>query len=77
MNMLSKIARAVEVIMPWPGKHERAEAIREARRERKHAQEDAAHAKVIERQINRMLEENHFAETIARQILQGQGHRHA
>ena len=55
---------------PWPGRSSRHEAIAAARGEKERSQADAAHAAVIQRQRERMAEDNHFAERRARDIIQ-------
>jgi hypothetical protein len=59
------------VLLPWPPRQQRREAISDARRERERSQSSAAHAAVIERDIARMAEANHFASAIADQIMRG------
>jgi len=59
------------MLIPWTPRHERREAIASAAREKDEARARAAHATQIEQQILRMAEENHFAATIATQILRG------
>lgn len=58
---------------PWPAKIRRHEAIAAARAEKTRSQAGAARAEVLRRQIERMAADNHFAERIARDIIQ----RHA
>ncbi len=59
------------MLLPWPSRHERQAAIEAARREKEQSQATAAHAAVIERDIRRMMEANHFARAIAEQIIRG------
>jgi hypothetical protein len=63
-------------LLPWPLRHQRAQAIEAARRQKEVSRSSAAHARVIGRDIERMAEANHFAELIARQIMQGRGGRY-
>ena len=58
---------------PWPAKNHRHEAIAAARAEKDRSQAGAARAEILRRQIERMAADNHFAERIARDIIQ----RHA
>jgi hypothetical protein len=59
------------MLLPWPARHERREAVSDARREKERSQSGAAHAAVIERDIARMAEANHFASIIAEQLMRG------
>lgn len=59
----------IAVIFPWPAKHERKQAIESARREKEISQANVAYARALENQFQRIVEENHFAESIARQII--------
>lgn len=65
------LRRAAAMIFPWPSKDDRHAAVASARREKEHSRAAAARAKVIEGQIQRMAEENHFAAKIAGQIARG------
>lgn len=58
------------MLLPWPARRQRQEAISDARREKERSQSSAAHAAVIERDIARMAEHNHFAALLAEQIMQ-------
>jgi len=60
----------MSVLLPWPTRHQRQEAISDARREKERSQSSAVHAAVIERDIERMAEANHFADIIISQIMQ-------
>jgi transcription elongation GreA/GreB family factor len=59
------------MLLPWPARHQRREAISDAREEKERSQSGARHAAVIERDIARMAEANHFAQVIADQIMRG------
>jgi hypothetical protein len=61
---------------PWQARSTRHEAIEAARGEKEQSLGELADAKVIQRQIERMAEQNHFAATIAEQIIRRhqQGH---
>jgi hypothetical protein len=57
------------MIFPWPAKPERQRAIAQARLERELSQAGAQHAEVIQQQLRRMADANHFAARIAEQIM--------
>lgn len=57
------------VIFPWPSRQLRQEAISNARREKEQSQSAAAQAAIIQRDIERIAEHNHFAASIAEQIM--------
>lgn len=59
------------MLLPWPSRQQRAEAIASAGREKQHSQDRAAHAATVEHDIRRMAEENHFAALLAEQIMRG------
>ena len=59
----------MSVIFPWQGKERRREAIAGARAEKERSRLGATRAAVIERDIARMAERNHFAQIIADQIM--------
>ena len=65
MTWLRKVRR---MLLPWPLKAERHEAIRSARRERLRSEHSAVKAAEIETQLRQMLADNHFADMLARQI---------
>ena len=65
MNWLRKAAR---MLLPWPSRSERRDAIASAGREKRRSQASAAHAAGVERDIRRMAAENHFAAAIADQL---------
>jgi hypothetical protein len=58
------------MLLPWPARRQRQEAISDARREKERSQSSARHAATIEQDIARMAERNHFASSIAEQIMQ-------
>ncbi len=60
------------MLLPWPPRHERRAAIEQAREEKIRSQAAAAHAAVIEADIERAREENSFALAIAR-AFRGEG----
>ena len=72
-GLLAWLRRTLAMPFPWPGRSSRHEAIAAARGEKERSQADAAHAAVIQRQIERMADENHFAMRIAEDIIR----RHA
>lgn len=69
MIILRKIKMMFETAFPWPAREERRKAIEAARQEKRIAQRNAEHARRLEAQFRRIVEENHFAESIARQIM--------
>lgn len=56
------------LLIPWPLKHQRTEAIAAARAQKEASRTGAEHAAVIEADIRRMAAHNGFAELIAAQI---------
>jgi hypothetical protein len=64
------LRRLMGMLLPWAPRQQRQEAIREARREKERSRLEAAHAAMIERDITRMAEANHFASLIADQLMQ-------
>ena len=54
---------------PWPARNRRQEAIAAARGEKERSQAGARHAAVIQQQIERMAETNHFAAAIAADLI--------
>ena len=71
MNRLRAVLRrVVDVLLPWPSRHERRAAVAAATLEKERSQSAARHAAVIEQQILRIAEENHFALRIAEQLWQ-------
>ena len=53
------------MLFPWPTRRERQAAIRAARAEKEQSRARLAHAAVIEHDIDRIRQENHFAQLIA------------
>lgn len=69
MNPLRETLRkAAAMVFPWPPKRERRAAIDAAARSKERAQAAASRAQAVERQIARMVAENHIAAGIAAQI---------
>jgi hypothetical protein len=64
------LRKAVDVLLPWASRQQRQAAISDARREKERSLSSAVHAAVIERDIARMAEANHFSQIIADQIMQ-------
>lgn len=62
------------VLFPWPSRQRRQEAIGQARDQKERSRSSAAHAALIERDIERMADRNHFAALIAEQLVQQQRH---
>jgi hypothetical protein len=63
------LRKAGAVLFPWPGRDERLASIQCAQREKQRSRDGAARAAVLERQIHRLAEENHFAMAITDQII--------
>jgi hypothetical protein len=63
------LRKLMMAIFPWPRRAERQAAIRRARSEKEQSQRGADHALAIELDIQRMREENHFATSIAEQLM--------
>lgn len=61
--------RLMSLILPWPARAQRQAAIDSARREKERSRASAAHAEVLEGQVRRMAAQNHFAASIAEQII--------
>ena len=58
-------------LLPWPLRHERAEAIKAARLQKEVSRHGAAHAAEIGADIERMTADNHFAEAIRASLARG------
>lgn len=65
------MGKAARLLLPWPARHERRQAVADAEQEKHRSQAGAAHAADVERDIRRMAAENHFAEVIAASLRQG------
>lgn len=67
----------MDAILPWPSKHQRKAAIRDAMNEKERSQRAAVHAGTVVADIEALAARNHFAATIAGQIIdrhqRGQG----
>lgn len=63
--------KAARMLIPWTPRRERRKAIASAEREKDQSRTRAAHAAQVEREIRWMAEQNHFAATIAEQIMRG------
>lgn len=59
------------MLLPWPSRHQRREAISDARRQKERSRAGAAHAAGIERDIERIRRDDRIAADIAEQIMQG------
>lgn len=59
-------------LFSWPSKRERKERIADARRSREEAEEKLREAKQIEREFHDLVESNHFAAIVLRQIWKNQ-----
>ena len=60
-------------LLPWPLRHQRAEAIEAARLQKEASRHGAAHAAQIGRDIERMTADNHFAAAIRASLIRGRG----
>ena len=68
---MSALGRMVAVLLPWPARHERQEAISRARAQKEQSRAAAGHAAAIEQDIDRIRHENHFAAAIAETLMRG------
>lgn len=59
------------LLIPWPLKRQRTASVEAARRQKEASLHSAAHAAVIEREIEQLAAENHFAALIAAHIMRG------
>jgi hypothetical protein len=76
MNFFRKVQDMINAILPWPSPGERRKAIHAARKEKETSQAGAKHAAVMEAQFKRIVQENHFAESLARQIMRRENREH-
>jgi hypothetical protein len=61
------------MLLPWPSRQQRLDAINAARVEKEQAQARLARAIVIEHDIDRIRQQNHFAAAIADHLIRGHG----
>jgi hypothetical protein len=61
------------MLLPWPSRQQRQAAISAARTQKEASQAGAAHAALIERDIDRIRQENHIGAIIADQFMRGHG----
>jgi hypothetical protein len=59
----------MQFLFPWTSRDERQNEIMRARREKEKSQHAAVHARSIQRELNQIMAENHFAARIAEQII--------
>ena len=59
------------MLLPWQSRHQRQEAISDARREKERSRSSAAHAAVIRQDIERLAAANHFADAIRASLIHG------
>jgi len=57
------------MLLPWSHRTERAASLHSAAAEKEHSLRNADAATKLEQQIRRLAAENHFAETLAAQII--------
>ena len=69
--MRRHLRRLMTMLLPWPTRQQRREAIGRATAEKERSRAGAVHAAAIERDIERIRQENHFAAAIADQIMRG------
>ena len=70
MRWLRKAAR---MLLPWPSRPDRQEAIASAGEEKLRSQAAAARAAAVEADLRRLAAENHWAAAIARTLRNGEG----
>ena len=63
------LGRMMAVILPWPSRTSRQQAITAARDQKERSRAGADHAAAIERDITAMAERNHFAGLLAEEIM--------
>lgn len=61
------------MLLPWPSRRQRQAAIDTARAEKEQSRARLAHAMVIEHDIDRIRNENHFAAIIADHLTHRRG----
>jgi hypothetical protein len=61
----------MSALFPWPSRSQRQAAIGHARQQKELSRIGAEHAAAIERDIQRIRADNHFAAKIAEQIMRG------
>lgn len=61
----------LKLMLPWPGRHERKAAIDKAKAERERSERARIHAQKLEDQLQRIMDENHFAQKIAESLMRG------
>lgn len=70
MNAITgMLGRVVDAILPWPSRRERRAAIEAARGEKEASRHAAARAAQLRAAVDRMAAENHFAASIAEQVI--------
>lgn len=60
----------MESALPWPSRRQRRAAVDEARMEKEKSLRSAAHANAVRADITSLAARNHFAATIAAQIVE-------
>ena len=70
--MRTVIGRLIAVLLPWPSRASRQQAITAARDQKERSRQGASHAAEIERDIMQMAERNHFSALIAEEIMRQQ-----
>jgi exopolyphosphatase/pppGpp-phosphohydrolase len=68
---VSALGRLAAVLLPWPARQERQEAIDRARAEKERSRAAAAHAAEIGADIDRLHHQNHIAERVAASLIRG------
>ena len=65
MRWADAMSRTVAAVLPWPRRRDRRQAIDNARREHERSAATAAQAKVVERDIRWLHQQNRWAPKIA------------
>lgn len=63
----------MNALTPWPPRHQRKAAIRRARGEKERSRRDAAHAGMVQADIEALAARNHIAASLAAQLLRQHG----
>lgn len=78
MGIRKAVSRMIAALLPWPHRRERRAATAAAwaqraaaRAEAEESRRRAEHARGIAAELRKMARDNHFAESIARQIREG------
>ena len=61
------------MLFPWPGRPQRQDAIAAAEREKHRSQAAAGRAALVETEIRRLADQNHWAAAVAATLRNGKG----